>query len=188
MSEVWSLVTCAKNQKCKSCGQKGHFFQNCPRNPKFLQRIIGSKKFLEAGTLLLLKVQDLVGIPERLKEKHFWIGSPLNDLKAKHVSQNRNQICSKTRKKICKNTVFEVEKFDDSTKLSKYIVLAGLNNWLGKAIVVSNTRLNTYQCKKETDNWRPGRYSGPYYAIFAGEAYNYHLIPDFIEFKKIEEY
>ena len=188
MSDVWNIVTHAKkNQKkvgmiqkhaqnCKTCGQKDHVFQNCP-----------FRKFLTEGTLLVKKVHDMK-IPEVLQTKHF-AESILDPDKAMEVSKSRKQISEKTGQKICQNDVFEVPKLDDSEVLIKYIVenttIKEFDKYRGKAIVASKNKLNTYRCKTEKGNWKPGRHSRESYAIFEDKAFNYHLIKDFIQVKNI---
>jgi hypothetical protein len=190
MSDVWNTVTKSKNKKkvgmiqkhaqnCKTCGEKDHVFQNCP-----------IKRFLKEGNLIVKKVHDIKVIPEVLQTKHF-AESKLDPDKAMEVSKNRNQVSAKTGQKICQNDVFEKPKLDDSEVLIKYIVvntiIPGFDQWRGKAIVASKTQLNIYRCKTEkgTDSWNRGRRSRESYAIFAGKAYNYHLITDFIKVENI---
>jgi hypothetical protein len=124
----------------------------------------------------------LVGVPEILQKKHF-VEPPLNYTKAKQLSENRNQFCANTGE-ISTNTVFEAN-FDDPEVLIKCKVV-DQNYYHGKDIVVSKTKLNTYQCHKTqgTDNWTPTPI-GKRYAIFAGEAFNFHLMPNFLKFHKV---
>ena len=183
--DVWNTVTKSKKQKkvgmiqkhahnCKTCDQKDHVFENCP-----------IRKFLQVqGNLIVKKVHEMK-VPEVLWTKHF-AGSKLDGKKAMEISINRKQVSEKTGQ-ICQNDVFEL---DDSEVLTKYIVVAttipGFDQYRGKAIVASKTPLVTYRCKTEKGNWKPGRPSRKSYATFAGEAYNYHLIPDFIQVENIE--
>jgi hypothetical protein len=143
--------------------------------------------YSDAGTLRVKILQNdkLQGIPEILKKKHF-AEPPLDYTKAKQLSENRNQSCANTGENIYTNTVFEAN-FDDPEVLIKCLVVdQNLEDYHGKAIVVSKTRLNTYQCHKTkgTDNWT-SKPIGKHYAIFAGQAFNFHLMPNFLKFHKI---
>ena len=187
MTDVWNTVTSKKKKKvgmiqkhaqnCKICSQKDHVFQNCP-----------FRRFLTEGTLLVKKVHD-INIPEVLQTKHF-AESKLDGKKAMEISKNRKQISEKTGQKICQNDVFEVKKkLEDSKVLMKYILVAttipGFDQWRGKAIVASKTKLNLYRCKTEKGTWNPGRPSRESYAIFEDKGSNYHLIKGFIAVENI---
>ena len=138
------------------------------------------------GTLLVKKYGEvLVGVPEILQKKHF-AEPPLDYTKAKQLSENRNQSCANTGENISTNTVFEAN-FDDPEVLIKcQVVDQNLEDYHGKAIVVSKTKLNTFQChkNKETGNWT-AKPIGKRYAIFAGGASNFHLMHDFLKFHEV---
>ena len=137
------------------------------------------------GTLLVKRYGEVLeGVPEILKKKHF-AEPPLDYTKAKQLSENRNQSCANTGENIFTNTVFEA-KFDDEVLIKCLVVDQNLEDYHGKAIVVSKAKLNTYQChkNKETDNWT-SKPIGKHYAIFAGEAFNFHLMPNFLKFHEV---
>ena len=138
------------------------------------------------GTLLVKRYGEVLeGVPEILQKKHF-AEPPLDYTKAKQLSENRNQSCANTGENIFTNTVFEA-KFDDPEVLIKCLVVdQNLEDYHGKAIVVSKTKLKTYQCHKNkgTDNWTP-KPIGKHYALFAGEASNFHLMHDFLKFDEV---
>ena len=76
---------------------------------------------------------------------------------------------------------------NDPTVLAKCIVVdQNLEDFHGKAIVVSQYKLNTIQCKKnrQTNDWT-AQNIGQRFALFAGEAKNYHLIKDFLDFDNL---
>ena len=138
------------------------------------------------GTLLVKRYGEVLeGVPEILQKKHF-AEPPLDYTKAKQLSENRNQSCANTGENITINTVFEAN-FDDPEVLIKCLVVdQNLEDYHGKAIVVSKTKLNTYQCHKTkgTDNWTAKPF-GKRYAIFAGAASNFHLMPDYLKFHEV---
>ena len=148
-------------------------------------------EYLPFGTLKVKKVRILEGIPGILQSKHFWIhdsrlddDSRLDQYTAMQVSETRTQMSA--GKYITSNTVFEAN-FSDSEVLIEYIVTGGPNDLIGKAIVVSKTKLKTYRCEYKNDNWEPGKCKGPRYAIFADEASNFHLKSDVYVNEIIEE-
>ena len=78
--------------------------------------------------------------------------------------------------------------FNDPNVLAKCTVEdQNLEDFHGKAVVVSQTKLNTFQCKKnkQTNDWT-AIYIGQYFAMFAGEANNFHLIKDFLDFDNLK--